>query len=144
MGGGFAYSGKITWKSAFFFLLTCMAIGVTLFFVTGMYDVFGPNVTTFVAEQPAKYEGGVFRSGNGQETVAELRFVTVTGEHIRVTGQIAKDMIDHQVTLVGNNYVYLSYEMLTQYTRSGKVQGKFHRPVSWKPLPYEEHTGISW
>lgn len=143
MGGG-AYSGKITWKGAFFFLLSCVTIGVTLFFVTGLYDIFGPNITSFVPEEPAKYEGGVFRSDNGQETIAELRFVTITGEHVRVTGQIAKDMIDRQVTMAGKNYVYLTYEMLTQYTRSGKVQGKFHRAVSWKPLPFEERRGISW
>ncbi len=132
-----------TWKGVSLFLLLCVTIGVALFIVTTIYDIFGPSMTTFSFELPAKYEGGVFRS-NGQEVVAELRFVTVTGEHVRVTGEIARDMVDHKITLAGNNYVRLTYKTLTEYSRRGKIQGKLHRVVSWKPLPHGEHIDINW
>jgi hypothetical protein len=127
------------WKFAPLFLSVGALILVGFF----IWDLYGPNTTTITSEQ-AKSEGGSWLSDNGKN-VAELKFVTATGEHVRVTGQIAKDMITHDVMLVGGGgYVYLTYITLTQHSRDGAVVGRYHRVIAWKPLSQKEQAKTNW
>jgi hypothetical protein len=106
------------------------------------WNLYGPDTTTITSEQ-AKAEGGFWRDSHG-EVVAELKFVTVTGKHIRVTGQMADEMVRHDVMLVGGGYVYLKYETLTQHSRSGAILGRYHKVIAWRDLTEEEVSKISW